>query len=145
MIRSSLVPSVTLLPSITVKNILKGGGKMSLRVAIISSIRSSYSVDAPTCKIATHSTFWAHIDHSETHMIFVKNIYSTSVLGPKFYTKKCVNHDTAKFTMNQRKYFKMPLFLQSSTSRAHVKSINEHFHHLHCCMGKYLHNIYPYP
>ena len=33
--------------------------------------------------------------------IILNALYTTNVLGPKFYTKKCVNHDTAKFTMNQ--------------------------------------------
>ena len=54
----------------------------------------------------TEATFHANAD-----MIFVKNFTRPAFLGPKFYTKKCVNRDNAKFTTNQRKCFKMPLLL----------------------------------
>ena len=44
-------------------------------------------------------------------MIFVEKFTRPAFLGSKFYTKKCVNRDNAKFTTNQRKCFKMPLML----------------------------------
>ena len=48
-----------------------------------------------------------------------------------------------RISVNASKCHSCWLLLQSSTSRGHVKSINRHFHPIHCCMGKYLHNIYP--
>ena len=53
-----------------------------------------------------------YISHiSVPDVIFVTNFTRPAFLGPKFYTKKCVNRDNAKFTTNQRKCFKMPLLL----------------------------------
>ena len=81
-------------------------------------------------------------------MIFVKKFTRPAFLGPKFYTKSAyiaTMPNLRRISVNASKYHFCWLLLQSSTSRGHVKSINRHFHPIHCCMGKYLHNIYPYP
>ena len=52
-------------------------------------------------------SMWKH----QADLIFVKRFTLPVFLGPKFYTKKCVNRDNAKLTTNQRKCFKMPLLL----------------------------------